>query len=100
MFYKPRNSKSDKLEYSSAPIQSNNIIPSIINDAKIETNNDYSYSIEDIKSGAKQNRLYMHMVYRPKKRKIMFDVYDVGDDTTDLNNWKYRERIETNYTWY
>lgn len=100
MFYKPRNSKNDKLEYSSAPVQSSNIIPSIVKDAKIATNNEYSYSIEDIENGAKQDRVYMHMVYRAKKRKIMFDVYDVLDDATDLNNWKFRERIETNYTWY
>ena len=99
MFFKPKNS-NDKLKYSSAPVQSANIIPSIVQETGITTNIDYGYSINDIENGAKQNRTYYHMNHMNKKRKIRFDIYDVGDDAREINNWKYRETIETNYSWY
>lgn len=99
MFYKPRSS-NDKLNYSNIPLQSENIIPSIIQDANIKTDTNYGYSIKDIEGGADQIRKYYQMIHMNKKRKILFDIYDVYENANEFDNWKYKEKIETDYTWY
>ena len=99
MFYKPKNS-NNKLNYSNIPVESENIIPTVIQDSKIKTNNNYGYSIFDIENGAKQNRKYYHMLHNLRERKIILDEYIIGEDATSFNNWIFNKRIKTNFSWY
>ena len=98
--YKPKTSQGTPLKESSAPISEVNVIPTLVEDANIETENDYGISINDIENGATQQREYIQLIYSMSSRKIGLAKFYVGDDSRDSSQWKYVETKQTDFSWY
>lgn len=100
IFFKPKNSSHSGLITSSAPASSSNIIPSIVEDAGIETDEDYGKSLLDLKKGDTVERIFYQSVYDMTYHKLGFNKYVISGDAKDINNWKIEESIKSDFPWY
>jgi hypothetical protein len=99
MFVKPKNAEHEKLVTSDAEVSITNLIPFAVQDAKLETDNDYGKSVTDIKEGEHQERTLYQCVYS-SGHKLCLNEYKINGDAKDLKNWKLTQKIKSNYAFY
>lgn len=99
MFVKPRGAQNEKLITSSAEASITNLVPAIVQDAKLKTNHQYAESILNIKEGDSRTRtLYQSVV--SSKRKLILNEYEIKGNAKDLSNWKLKQQIKSDFSIY
>ncbi len=99
MFVKPRGAKNEKLITSSKEISITNLVPTIVQDAKLKTDYKYNKSVFDIKEGEHVRRTLYQSVFS-NKHKLVLNEYEIYGDAKDLKNWKLKQVIKSDFAWY
>lgn len=97
---KPKNADNAKLKTSTAQASVENIIPFIVKDTGIKTNNDYGISITDIDENENRERIYYQSMYNSYDYKLVLNKFVIDGDAHSLDNWNSTEQIQTEYSWY
>lgn len=97
---KPRNTDAQGSSVSHAQVSAADIIPTIVKDAGLKTENSYGRGVFDIGENENVSRTFYQSVYSPAEHKLCFNKYSIEGDATDISNWKIAERIKSDYQWY
>lgn len=100
IFFKPANSSGTPLKISHAPASSENIIPSLVKDAQIKTDNKYSTSLFDLDENTQTERIFYQSVYNQTDRKLGFNKYIIKGDAENIENWNISKEIKSDFSWY
>ncbi len=100
IFFKPKNAENKTLQISEAEVSTDNIIPTIVQDAQLQTDYDYGKSLFDIKEGESNPRYFYQSIYDINKRKLCFNVYEIKGNAHDISNWEKIDFIKSEYQWY
>ena len=99
MFVKPRGAKNEKLITSSKEISITNLVPTVVQDAKLKTDYKYNKSVFDIKEREHVRRTLYQSVFS-NKHKLVLNEYEIYGDAKDLKNWKLKQVIKSDFAWY
>lgn len=100
LFIKPRNSDRQPMKYSSAQVSHTNLFAAVVQDANIETDNDYGVSVFDIPEGVQTVRRYEKFVYANSTCALNLSEYEIKGDASKFENWKYIKTTDTGWEWY
>ena len=100
IFIKPRNAENTKTKSSSSEVSVSDIIPTVVKDAKIKTNEDYGKSVFEINETEHRTRIFYQSVYDINHHKLGLNKYEITGNAHDIKNWKLTDKIRTEYAWY
>lgn len=100
LLYKPREAENTQLQRSSLPVSAENIIPTIIEDAKINTSKTYGLPISHINADNPEPRNYVQLIYSTDTRKLSLYEYSVNGKSDSFDSWERTNIINTPYIWY
>lgn len=100
MLVKPRNAQQDAMKYSSAQVSHKNLLPTIINDVGIVTQNNYGTSLFNVPEGKDTVRYYYKFNFSNASRDLSILKYKIIGNGNDFSNWTYDGITETEQDWY
>ncbi len=100
IFIKPKNAKNKRTLVSHAEVSVDNIIPTIISDAKLKCNKNYGESAFDIPENESRTRTFYQSAYDRNSHKLILYKYSIKGNAKDIKNWKLTETIRSDYAWY